>query len=1252
MGPHTAAALGAAGGFIADELKGDLARAGAAATAALAQAEALGDAAAVADGRLAVGLVAVLRGDCGQAKTRLAAAQAGLSGADAQLARVLLALAQQTGDIELPTGARATSVIAPPPQLHAASAEVMLNARVPLARNPADEPPPVSGEVLELAPPEPLPFELELRARALPDEDFSDPTAALIAAVLLGLPDLRARGVAAQSTPLDVLLPADLAVSVPDAWRAYALRSGAEILHRAGRSAEAFERLDEAIALYEQLGDAVGAGACHLLRGDLELTPFSPLGLGFALVESQFGAGGELPTLHEERERGRLDAPAAQAAAAAYERARGCFTRPGVVAPRAHAALALREGFAALLAGRPPTDAVGLALKAHDGFKAAGDSRGARLANAHAAVAAIECMDLGLLDALESYRTAMKIGAWGAGDGSFAFALGIGHMFARAGRGWHARLDPERAERGYRLALEVYSTLDAHQNAIQTHIGLGRLYAQLGHWANALVEYDAAELRSLATARKRPDADLPEALRARRFIRRQRAAGEYVSVIAARGSADKLAELERELRKMVRDAKGILLPPGAKPSELQRLARQMETTLLPMIEVLVHVLRGLATLDDVVRARFRGEAVAAAEGLDRPDLKATALAALGSRTDAATAYALFVDSAPVQDRDEQARRIAMLVRLGDFNLAETMLAVLTGDGGSLKEIPWLAPDDLGQLHEHRGDLRVALDVYKAEIKRIEDRRARLTLDELRVAQTQGHSTVRTFLHAARAAFTLAAAPGVDDRARTTLHEEAFGYAERGRSRALLDLMDDEPEVEIGQEARRWREACAQLELAQQQLAGAIETKPRPKTRPLRRAVTKAERARLEAELALEHKRPGWREIVGVPAPLLTIDQVRLRLGADTLLLQYHFFERDFLAWAIRREEGLTDVVFKQFNEADELPKRIRRLDHALRDSSNSWRDRGKAVAEEMLEPFDELLKDPRYNRLVIVPFGSAHRVPFAVLPLENELLVTSHILSVLPSASALGFIDVNTDLRDGPMLAVGDPAPLADGLKPVPWAGAAAGFAMHRRPGSKVLLGRDATKQRLHAALERPAGRGRASPRERDFQIVLFATHASTGEHPPRALLALAERQVLELYELLGMDFRDIPLVVLAACKTGIGAITSGDEVIAMTRGLLAAGAQRIVVTLRDAFVSSLPLFIRALSLKLEAGLDPAAALAATQRDFIALTEEQATAAYEELKTVAAAPPVEFTIDAPAPTAPGEGYGHPRHWAPYVLVGT
>jgi CHAT domain-containing protein len=96
------------------------------------------------------------------------------------------------------------------------------------------------------------------------------------------------------------------------------------------------------------------------------------------------------------------------------------------------------------------------------------------------------------------------------------------------------------------------------------------------------------------------------------------------------------------------------------------------------------------------------------------------------------------------------------------------------------------------------------------------------------------------------------------------------------------------------------------------------------------------------------------------------------------------------------------------------------------------------------------------------------------------------------------------------------------------------------------------------------------SPALRQFGIVHFATHGIVNDkHPELSGIVLSlvnergepEEGYLTLHDIYGLDL-PIRLVVLSACRTGIGKSVRGEGLIALTRGFMYAGAESVVVSL------------------------------------------------------------------------------------------
>jgi CHAT domain-containing protein len=167
-----------------------------------------------------------------------------------------------------------------------------------------------------------------------------------------------------------------------------------------------------------------------------------------------------------------------------------------------------------------------------------------------------------------------------------------------------------------------------------------------------------------------------------------------------------------------------------------------------------------------------------------------------------------------------------------------------------------------------------------------------------------------------------------------------------------------------------------------------------------------------------------------------------------------------------------------------------------------------------------------------------------------------------------------------------------------------------------------------------------------EYPILHLATHGVLDAAPLQSFVALAGGDVLSVYELFGLDLTGTELVVLSACESGGGSVTAGDEVLGPTRGLLAAGATAVIVSLWNVSDASAPLLMLDLYRRLCAGEPPVQALGGAQQRLRTLSAEAAAADLADLRAAAerAGHPV-AAGDLPADLS------HPRHWAPFTLVG-
>jgi CHAT domain-containing protein len=374
------------------------------------------------------------------------------------------------------------------------------------------------------------------------------------------------------------------------------------------------------------------------------------------------------------------------------------------------------------------------------------------------------------------------------------------------------------------------------------------------------------------------------------------------------------------------------------------------------------------------------------------------------------------------------------------------------------------------------------------------------------------------------------------------------------------------------------------------------------------------------------------------------------------LLQYYFLGEDLLSWAITHE-GVGRLHRVEL-DSRALGRQIRDF-RAACEARTATDELGSALSRTLLAPFTSEICD--HAHLIVVPYGAAHALPFHALPWDNQPLAATHTVTYLPSSSVLQHLRREQAGRlPDRILAVGNPAHMA--YKP-PLGGAA--VAQNPLPAAEVeaaavagLFG-DSLLLRKGDATE-------ATVREHvaNYPLLHFATHGYMSEDAPLlSSILLANGGGLTAQDLMGQRL-NADLVVLSACETALGETTAGDDVIGMTRSLLAAGTQAAVVSLWRVDDVSTSLFMRHFYGRMGLGDATAVALQAAQKYLRELKPKQAAEEFELLK-IEVRDNVEEQgiclideaigrhVGAQKSTAGSKyiDYSDPYYWAPFILVG-
>ncbi|MCR6496641.1 CHAT domain-containing protein [Thermomonas sp. S9] len=328
------------------------------------------------------------------------------------------------------------------------------------------------------------------------------------------------------------------------------------------------------------------------------------------------------------------------------------------------------------------------------------------------------------------------------------------------------------------------------------------------------------------------------------------------------------------------------------------------------------------------------------------------------------------------------------------------------------------------------------------------------------------------------------------------------------------------------------------------------------------------------------------------------------LRPDEVVVAYHTLPDRLLAWVLTRD-GVREVTFPVA-----LPRAdLARLVDAYRDALIRISPNAQAVSDKIGQLLLAPLQVPAGKRLVIVPHGPLHYLPFQALRLDGQYLIERNPISIAPSISIAARLAQRTPTASARLLAFGNPAINPDVADPLPGAEREVQALARQFPGARLYFREQANKDNF--LKDAPS-----SP------LVHVAAHAMADTLDPlhsKVLLADENGQpnYLEAKDVMGMKLGGVAMVALSACESGLGRVENGDEVLGFTRSFLSAGTSTLLASLWP--VSD------------------------------AATEQLMTTLYADL---AKGEPVQDAMrDAQRAVLANPETAHPYYWAPFNLIG-
>lgn len=515
----------------------------------------------------------------------------------------------------------------------------------------------------------------------------------------------------------------------------------------------------------------------------------------------------------------------------------------------------------------------------------------------------------------------------------------------------------------------------------------------------------------------------------------------------------------------------------------------------------------------------------------------------------------------------------------------------------------------------------AYDRYKEALSLSETLRKNLMLDDFKISFAGNHIGIYQQMIA------LCVRMGRAD--------DAFEYIERSKSRALVDMLSSTTNTIDSRilPHKRLEEVGAlkgKLDLLRKQLSMAYSGREEQAAEraqagvqeELRDEIAALERTYKKTFDELRMKDPEWTSLVSVGVSDVT--SVQGILDAETMLLEFYQLGDETIIIAVMKDKPPSIIRVPIDLEADS--ERLINLFSALSEG-RGINTRSHEFIKEIKQPlswFHDALFTPLYDQLtelkkdikhlIIIPYSFWHYLPFHAL-YDAELkkyLIDKFSISYAPSATTLALCSQKREKEEGFTARkhgqYNSALIIANPTNDLPYAEEEADKVKMRFDKASVFKQEQASLDRL---LDNQAA-----------DVIHLACHGYfRGDDPLFSHLVFSDTEGKETPVFMPDIFNlklNASLVTLSACETGLSQLTTGDELIGISRAFFYAGASSLLASLWTVNDKSTALLMD----RFYEGL-------------VRMGEDKANALRSAILELKAMPE----------------YGHPYFWAPFFLSG-
>jgi CHAT domain-containing protein len=537
------------------------------------------------------------------------------------------------------------------------------------------------------------------------------------------------------------------------------------------------------------------------------------------------------------------------------------------------------------------------------------------------------------------------------------------------------------------------------------------------------------------------------------------------------------------------------------------------------------------------------------------------------------------------------------------------------EGRFAPSIAYLSHNLIGRIARDQGHPNTALESFRRAVEIVEEMRGGIAADEFKA--TFLGDKVEVYEDAIRACL---------DEGRDSSIQEAFRLVEAAKSRGLADLLArylreaGSPKRSKPQPKNDMRERLAKLieELNWYSSHAILEDEKGGQRRAQFADRYSRDSTRCERQIALLFRRFEAQGATVDGAERLrtaTVRELQDALEPDETAVEYFTTEDQVSAFVVTRDgiEIVRALASKRDVETTlaALRFQIEKFNYGpgyadeyfeqLNQGTNQYLG---LLSRDLVSGLEPLIKN---QRLIVIPHGALHYVPFHALLNRRGYLLDQFEISYSPSATVLKLCrEMARQTKNSKHQARGTGkrlkmVALGLGGPDTPAVAGEINALASLFPNTVKLTGARATRQNLL----------RAAP---DATHLHLASHGYfRRDNPMFSFLRLADSN-LNFYSLLDLKL-NADMVTLSACHTGVNKVFPGDELHGLMRGFLHAGAPSLVASLWATSDTSTAVLMKEMYSRISGGASKRAALRSAQ---LAVKDQ---------------------------------YGHPYYWAPFILMG-